>query len=341
MQWLFLVHQVRGPHSRERVKAWRLIRKVGAILYRNSVYVLPYHKERLEDFQWLCRQIADSKAEASVFVSEARDANEDKALQALFVRNSEDKYTALLNKAERLLERISRAKSEARLSERLLKTLTRETQQLADAFVEAERTAFFGAPLSNKAHAAMHEVTKAITATQPQAQSVVPPNRQDQRAFQGKSWATREHIHIDRLCSAWLIRRFIDRKARFVFAPESNLPKQAILFDVFGAEFSHHGEDCTFETLVKAFRIKDAALAALAEIVHDIDLKDQKFGRAEAAGLDLVVRALGTTLRDDHKTLEAGSAVLDALYKHFTAGKQGRGKSWMNRSPKPIQEETE
>jgi hypothetical protein len=327
MKWLFLVHQVQTPNSRERVKIWRMTRKVGAILYRNSVYVLPYSKERLEDFQWLCQQIRDSKGEASVFVSEARDESEDRTLRAVFLRDSNEEYTAVLSKAERLLQRIQRAKKESRLSERLFKALTKETKQLTDAFGEAERTDFFGAPLAKKARAAALQITKSLATFEPQAQSVTPPKRQNRRVFQGRTWATREHIHIDRLCSAWLVRRFIDQKARFVFAPESKLPGSAVLFDVFGAEFSHHGEDCTFETLMKVFQLKDDALDTLAEIVHDIDMKDEKFGRVEAAGLDLVVRALGTSLRDDHKVLEAGAVFLNALYKHFATRQPRAAKS--------------
>jgi hypothetical protein len=321
MKWLFLLHQVQTPNSRERVKVWRAVKKVGAVLHRNSVYVLPYNKERLEDFQWLCQQVRDSKGEASVFVSEASDEAEDATLQALFVRSSDEQYTTLLSKAGRLLKRIQQVKKTGRLSKRLLKVLTKETQQLAVAFAEVDRTDFFDAPLAKKARAASEEVTKSLADVEPQAQTVTSPQRRDRRAFQGKTWATRQHIHIDRLCSAWLIRRFIDPKAKFVFAPESKLPCGAVLFDVFGTEFGHHGEDCTFETLVKAFHLKDNALKALAEIVHDIDMKDQKFGRAEASGLDLVVRALSTTLPDDHRTLEAGSVVLDTLYKYFAIRK--------------------
>src|SRR5689334_1870799 len=126
MKWLFLVHQVQTSNSRERVKIWRMTRKVGAILYRNSVYVLPDDKERLEDFQWLCQQIRDSKGEASVFVSEARDATEDKTLRALFARSSDEQYTALVSQGERLRDRIVRVKTEARLSERLVKALSKE-----------------------------------------------------------------------------------------------------------------------------------------------------------------------------------------------------------------------
>jgi len=135
--------------------------------------------------------------------------------------------------------------------------------------------------------------------------------------FQGKTWTTRKNIHIDRLCSAWLIRKFIDPKAKFVFASESRLPKNAIPFDVFGVEFSHHGEDCTFETLLKSFRIKDKVLDSLAHIVHDIDMKDHKFGRPEAAGLDMVVRSLSDSLKNDHKVLDVGSVMLDALYSRL------------------------
>jgi len=318
MKWLFLVHQVRTPNSRERVKVWRLVQKAGAVLYRNSVYVLPYSKERLEDFQWLCQQINDSKGEASVFVSETHDAQEDRALRALFVRTADEKYSALLAKAQALLERIARARSEHPASERLVMTLTKEAKQLSESLAEIRRVDFFDAPLSRKTRAAIDQITKQLSGIETHQRP--SPERHHRKEFQGKTWATREHIHIDRLCSAWLIRRFIDPKAKFVFAPESKLPKNAIAFDTFGVEFSHHAEDCTFETLIKSFGLKDTALRELAEIVHDIDMKDRKFGRAEAAGLDVVVRALGDALRDDRRVLETGSTILDALYSHLSKG---------------------
>src|SRR5881396_204317 len=126
MKWLFLVHQVQTPNSRERVKVWRLTQKVRAVLYRNSVYVLPYNRERLEDFQWLCQQIKDSKGEASVFVSEARDAAEDKTLRALFVRSADEEYAAILDRAGRLHGQIRRAGEDQRPSERLVRRWQRK-----------------------------------------------------------------------------------------------------------------------------------------------------------------------------------------------------------------------
>jgi hypothetical protein len=116
-----------------------------------------------------------------------------------------------------------------------------------------------------------------------------------------------------------LIRRFIDPAASFVFAPEKALPSNAIPFDVFGAEFGHHGEDCTFETMIKAFRIQDPAITQISEIIHDIDLKDHKFGRSETSGLNLVIRSLGDSIKDDHKLLEIGSSILDGLYQSFSS----------------------
>lgn len=318
MKWLFLVHQVQTRNSRERVKVWRLTKQVGALLYRNSVYVLPYTKERLEDFQWLCQQIRDSKGEASVFVSESSVAGEDRALRSLFLRANEEQYSSIMAKVDSLAERLRRAKGEQRLSQQVARTLAKELKQVGDAFKECHRTDFFNVPSGARVKAAMEGVAKSIALLETHSQVAAPARRHQRKEFQGKTWATREHIHIDRLCSAWLIQRFVDPKACFVFAPESRLPKEAILFDVFGAEFSHHGEDCTFETLMKSFGLKDPALETISEIVHDIDMKDQKFGRPEAAGLDVTVRALSSSLKDDHKVLEAGSVTLDALYKHFS-----------------------
>ena len=317
MKWLFLVHQIQTRNSRERVKIWRLTKKVGAILYRNSVYVLPYSKERLEDFQWLCQQIRDSQGEASVFFSESADEREDQILRALFDRARESEYTLLLEEVEKVSTRIHRAKAEKRLSEPLRKMLAKELARLAKTYSELQKIDFFEIPLRKKVKTMLDHATKEL-ASSDAGTSSPPPKHHNKKAFQGKIWATRKNIHIDRLCSAWLIKNFIDPKAKFVFASESSLPQNAIPFDVLGVEFSHHGEDCTFETLLKSFQIRDSALALIAQIVHDIDLKDQKFGRPEAAGLGTVVRALSNSLKDDHRVLEFGLRILDALYADFS-----------------------
>jgi hypothetical protein len=319
MKWLFLIHRVQTPNSRERVKVWRLTKKVGAILYRNSAYVLPHSKERLEDFQWLCQEIRDSQGEASVFVAESPDEAENQSLKAAFNSARESDCKNLSNDAEKITGRIRRLKGKKQFSESAQKSLQKEVALLEQNCSDIERIDFFGVPLMKKMKSLIDRARRELAPSGTNVVATHLPGRHRRESFQAKRWTTREHIHIDRLCSAWLIRRFIDPKAKFIFAPESKIPHDAIPFDVFRCEFGHHGEDCTFETLLHSFRIKDKALTTLAQIIHDIDMKDNKFARSEATGLDMVVRALSNSLKDDHKTLEVGSVMLDALYSRLAS----------------------
>lgn len=317
MKWLFLVHQVRTPNSKERVKVWRAIKKTGAVLYRNSVYVLPYGKDRLEDFQWVCQQINDSKGEASVFVSNAESKKEDRAIEALFRKTRQEDYTSLVGTARRLLNRLHSLKKRKGLMDRQRESFQKELKQLRETFEDIRRIDFFSDSTPKEALHVMNQISAGLTASAEQEATPLLKTY-SAKEFQRKLWATREGIHVDRLGSAWLIRRFIDASARFFFGRENSLPGNAIPFDVFGVEFGHHGQDCTFETMIKAFRIRDKAVLQIAEIIHDIDLKDHKFGRSEASGLDLVIRSLSGFVNDDHKLLEIGSSILEGLYQSFS-----------------------
>lgn len=317
MKWLFLVHRVFTRNSRERVKVWRAIKKTGAVLHRNSVYVLPHDPERLEDFQWVCQEINDAKGDASLFVSHAADPAEDGVILELFRKARDVEYAQLLHDTEKVQRRIALARKGKTFTERFQKVLEKEVKQLCEQLEEIRKVDFFSASPPAKVTKLLGSVLKELASTR-QEESAAPVQRHSVKDFRKRTWTTRKDIHIDRLCSAWLIRRFIDPAARFVFAAEDSLPKSAVPFDVFGAEFSHHGDDCTFETLIKSFGLRDHALRRIAEIIHDIDLKDGKFGRSEASGLNLVVRALSDSLKDDHRLLEAGSSILDALHRHYS-----------------------
>ncbi len=322
MKWLFLVHQVQTPSSRERVKVWRLTKKLGTLLYRNSVYVLPYNKERLEDFHWLCQQIRDSKGEASVFVSEAGDASEDRSLKQLFIQSREKEYGELEKRVRQLENRYSEIRETPSLSVSQVKVLEKELRQLEESFLEIRRVDFFRHPAAGKIEKKLKDLRLSVAEARPRKEAAHSIAHHSRSEFQGKIWATRARIHIDRLCSAWLVKRFIDPKARFVFAPEERLPKAAILFDVVGAEFTHREDRCTFETLLESFRLHDKALLSMAELVHEIDLKDQKFHRPESAGLDMVVRAISDATRNDEETLDLGSRILDAVFTRFSTKEQ-------------------
>jgi hypothetical protein len=199
-----------------------------------------------------------------------------------------------------------------------VKSLERMLRQLEESFQDIRRVDFFRSPLAGNIDKRLKSLRLSIAAAEPQKDAVQAIPRRSPSEFRGKIWATRAHIHIDRLCSAWLIRRFIDPKAKFVFASEEKLPHGAIHFDVLGAEFTHNGDRCTFETLLESFHVKDAALSSMAELVHEIDLKDQKFNRPESAGLDMVVRAIADSAPTDQKTLDLGTRILDAIYERLS-----------------------
>jgi hypothetical protein len=136
--------------------------------------------------------------------------------------------------------------------------------------------------------------------------------------YRNKHWVTRPRPGVDRMASAWLIRRFIDPQARFSFAADrAAVPGDALPFDMFGVEFTHHGDDCTFETLCKAFKLHGTAMTRVGELVHDIDLKDAKFGAPDAATISAMIDGLQLTHADDHDLLEHGIAMFESLYRSF------------------------
>ena len=130
-------------------------------------------------------------------------------------------------------------------------------------------------------------------------------------------WATRRGCHVDRTACAWLIKRFIDSEAAFSFFEDpAEAPEEAELFDVAGARLSHHGEDCSFETFLKEYDLKDPVLLEIAEIVHDADLMDEKYGRAESEGLDTIVRGMQLATPNDALT-EHTDVLFDGLYAYL------------------------
>jgi hypothetical protein len=187
---------------------------------------------------------------------------------------------------------------------------------------ELERIAtndFFAAGRRAAAFAAYERCQKQLrTAQGPKAKissSEIKGGKLDVAKYQGRRWVTRRNLHIDRIASAWLIKQFVDKRPRFYFVAEGETIDGAIPFDMFGAEFTHHGEDCTFETMVKRFGLSgNKGLREIAEIVHDIDLKDDKFHRLEAAGLNAIIDGLSKVLRDDRKLLQQTGVIFDGLH---------------------------
>ena len=318
-EWILLVHQLPPKPTNLRVRIWRKLQKLGTVAIKNSIYVLPASEKSHEDFQWLKQEIESAGGEASVFKAASVEGATDQEIIAAFRKARDEEFAAIAAEFDGLRGTIrehSRGKhlSAGRLSahESEIDKLRRELERITgnDFFTAAGRAAAFAA--FERCQKQLREAQGAKAKPSP---SQTADGKLDVAKYQGRRWVTRRNLHIDRLASAWLIKQFIDKRPRFYFVAEGESVEGAIPFDMFGAEFTHHGEDCTFETMLKRFGLSEnKGLREIAEIVHDIDLKDDKFHRLEAVGLNAIIDGLSKVLRDDRKLLQQTGVVFDGLH---------------------------
>ena len=330
-EWILLVHLLPPKPTSLRVRTWRKLQKLGALPVKNSVYVLPFDEKTHEDFQWLKQEIESSGGEATVFRAASVEGATDEELVSAFRKGRDEEYARVAAELQGLTGALREQKHGGHLSAGRLGGHEAELDKLHAELLRVVSTDFFGATGRAAAEAAYERCQKTLRASQsrdktgPQARAA-QGGAKELSEFQGRRWVTRRHLHIDRLASAWLIKRFIDQRPRFQFVAEGEEVEGGIPFDTFDAEFTHQGEDCTFETLIKRFGLgADKALAELAQIVHDVDLKDDKFNRLEAAGLNATVRGLSGLLKDDRKLLQQCVVIFDGLYELFS-GNDVKGK---------------
>jgi hypothetical protein len=294
------------PHpSSLRVRVWRRLRSLGAVQLKRSAYLLPDTPERYEDFQWLAQEIQREGGDATLIRVHQIENMSQEQVARLFHEPRDRDYRQLAARYRKALQRLDRKSAKSGPAQEELTRLSKEHQRIRDIdFMDARG----GAEVRR-----LEEVI-AMRSRRPE------PVRREERPtldlakLRGRRWVTRPRPHIDRIASAWLIKRFIDPQAEFVFAPPAEFPKEAIPFDAPGVEFSHQGEDCTFETLVKRARLRDRRLTRLAELVHEADLRDGKYPHEEARGIDVAVRALLAASPDDHQVLANGMTLFEGLY---------------------------
>jgi len=314
-RWLLLIHQIPPKPDYFRVKIWRRLQRLGAVAIKNSVYVLPKNEQTQEDFQWVLREIVEGRGEASLCEARFVEGLSDDQVEALFQVARGAEYDQIAEEARRLAESpLPDEQREATRRTQVEIDLTRLKRRLA----EVVAIDFFGAPGREAAEGLVSGVEARMTGKNSMlgADSARTFRRED---FLGKTWVTRKGIYVDRMASAWLIRRFIDPDARFKFVPPKGykpLPGE-LRFDMFEAEFTHEGDRCTLEVLIERTGIHDPGLSAIAEIVHDIDLKDSKFGRQDTIGIERLIAGIAMTHKDDEVRLERGCAVFNDLYEYF------------------------
>jgi hypothetical protein len=302
--WLLLIHQIPPKPDYLRVKIGRRLQRIGAVPVKNSVYVLPDRAESLEDFQWVRAEVIDGGGDASVCRAAFIDGLTNEQIEHLFRAARDIEYAEIAQSARDAVKRGASAGDDlARLRKRI-------TAVKAIDFCNAR-----GREMADDALRALAEHAEpervAITA-----------EAATKTEYHGRVWVTRSGVFVDRIASAWLIRRFIDRAARFKFVAGAKPRHQSseLRFDMFEGEFTHVGDRCTFETLLDRFALTDPALQAIGEIVHDIDLKDEKFARDDAPGIERVLSAITAANADDDGRLTRGAQLFDDLYALFSGG---------------------
>src|SRR5262245_28389289 len=310
MRWLTLLTTLPPTPTRHRVGVWRKLQRMGAVRLRGSAWLLPETPETAARFQWLVQEIQSVRGEATLLHVDRVGTTSDEEVVQLFHEARAPEYQAVLRACREVLSQIDRHRSDRRAS---LAPLRAKLDGLKRELDRIRAIDYLDAPAGQRARAVWETAAKRLRAveTRPPASSrrqrgSLPPR--------GGTWVTRPRPHIDRIASAWLIKRFYDADAKFAFADAADAARKGIPFDVLGADFGHHGEDCTFETLVKRLGIKDRRVKVIAEIVHEADLHDGKFTRHDALGLDLAIKGLAEATPDDHELLERGGAMFDGIY---------------------------
>jgi hypothetical protein len=330
-EWVLLIHQLPPKPTNLRVRIWRKLQKLGAVAIKNSVYVLPANDKTNEDFQWLKQEIESAGGEAAVFRAGAVEGATDDEIIGAFRKARDEEFAAITAEFDGLTGRIREQSRAKHLSPARLAAQETELDRLHGELERVIANDVFEAQGRAAAVSAYERCQKAIRLSQTPSKKTASAPRESGvlsvADFQKRRWVTRRNLHIDRLASAWLISQFIDKRPRFYFVGDEETIDGAIPFDMFGAEFTHQGEDCTFETLLKRFGLTDIpGLRELAQIVHDIDLKDDKFNRLEAVGLNAIINGLSESLHDDRKLLQQSGVIFDGLFTLF--GKQAGKKSF-------------
>jgi hypothetical protein len=298
-----------------RIKTWRRLQQLGSVAIKNSVYVLPNTAQAREDFEWLRAEVIAAKGQASIMTADALTAAEDEEIRAAFLKQRAIEYDALREEIDKTLRGLkSRAAGSPRLAaERALRSGRNELGRLdAMELIPAEARAHAVEALDR---------LDARLAPEHERISAMPALATRRDSYTARTWVTRPRPGVDRMSSAWLIQRFIDPTARFAFSaePPAATDKKRIAFDMFGVAFGHQGDRCSFEVLCDHFSIDDKAVRHIARIVHDVDLKEDRYSLPEAPVVARMVEGLRATHADDHALLTHGMSMFAALYESLRA----------------------
>ncbi len=299
--WLAFLFTLPAQRASQRVSVWRKLQKYGTLPWKKSAYLLPYTHANLEKFQWLAAEIHKYRGDASVLKVARIEGASDKQIMAMFNAARARDYEQVIRDT-RLARRTAAGRSKAQLGG----VFTRLNLRLS----EIEAVDAFSCYKRKEAETLLKELEDHIRAEP--ARSSGTARKADQ--YRGRTWMTRPRPGVDRVSSAWLIRNFVDFKAKFIFSADAHARDNVLRFDMFEGEFTHVGDECTFETLLKRFKLRDKRLRRIAEMIHDADLHDNKFGRPEGKAIDWILVGWGKSDLPDEEILRKGFELFDALY---------------------------
>jgi hypothetical protein len=296
--WLLLAFTLPTKRASQRVEVWRKLQRYGTVPLGNSGYLLPTNPMNEERFQWLATSIRKYGGDASIVHVQEIDNISTRQLIGRFAEARSREYQELIRQLQEFSDMPRPKRAVGRLS------------RLRSRFQEIVEVDFFDSPLQKRVGELLAKADASRITTH-----MAETRKIKSQDYKNRVWVTRPRPGVDRCASAWLIRRFIDSKARFTFAPEEKVPRDSVPFDMFHESgFGHRGDDCTFETLQKEFRIRDRRVKVIAEIIHDADLADDKFGRKEGYGIDEVLKGWARQRIADQDLLDRGMQLIEGLY---------------------------
>jgi hypothetical protein len=303
-RWLILVHRIPPRPLYLRAKMRQRLAGVGAVAVKNAVYLLPHGSDALEDLQWIAQEIVAGGGDAHLFEGDFVDGVAGDAAVAQFQEARNADYAALAADAHAAMKAARSAAAVAELATSHARLSRRLEEIRCIDFFEAE-----GRAAAEEALAAIETRLRKDRKEETRMQKANPELR-------GRTWVTRPGVKIDRMASAWFVRRFIDPKARFRFVDPATPKKEGeVRFDMVGGDFTHEDDRCTFETLVGRIGLPDKGVRAIAEIVHDLDLKDGRFGRPEAPGVRMMLEGLMARTESDDERIERALVIFDDLHE--------------------------
>ena len=314
-KWLLLVHQIPPKPNTFRVKIWRRLQKIGAVAIKPSVYAMPLSEHSLEDLSWTLKEIITGDGDGSIFEASFVEGLNDEQIISLFQNARKADYEKIIQEANSLLADWSSVQGDQALPVKRSVQLTRLKARLDETIA----IDFFQASERGTADILFKELEKTIKGSRP----VKIDNKGEAENFKGRTWVTRKNIFVDRISCGWLIKRFVDENTGFKFVSQSRYASKngELRFDMFDGEFTHEGDKCTFEVMIERLNFHDRALNLMAEVIHDIDLKDTKFGRTETDGVRAILTGLVVAQPDDHLRMKEGFALFENLYAYFHRNK--------------------